>query len=345
MDKVIVSIIIPCWNTKKEDILRAVKSVDEQVFNDYEVLIVDDGSLNEYHSVLADIVSQHENYVLVTLKNGGVSNARNVGALSARGKYIAYLDSDDAIDKNFLLEAVSLAEKESADFVIGGIYKNGNGGKSNYLLKERYKVFSDNDIQNLKKYLISCDTYIELPMGYIGRGPVARLVRNDIMKNNMFPKDVAIGEDLLWNLQVLSKCKNVVVSSKCWYWYFDNQQSATHKFNPKIYDIWTQQLKILYKDIIDDDKLYTVYVEHVFEGMCQIYKNFLAFKKYDYKKVISKLYSEQPWTIFGSNKSLYSLKSLKYRIYIIFYKLHILFFAFFIKDKILKLSKEYKIFA
>ena len=83
------SVIIPVYN-RKDMILRAVNSVIGQTFKDFELLVVDDGSNDGTHDVLDAAGIPH-----ITKTNGGVSSARNAGLRSAKGKFIAFLDSDD----------------------------------------------------------------------------------------------------------------------------------------------------------------------------------------------------------------------------------------------------------
>ena len=94
-----ISIVIPLYN-KAAVICRTMESVKQQIFSDFEILIVNDGSTDDSLSVLMDFLSENEavfkNSVrLIEQENKGVSAARNQGIKEARGEIIAFLDADD----------------------------------------------------------------------------------------------------------------------------------------------------------------------------------------------------------------------------------------------------------
>jgi glycosyltransferase involved in cell wall biosynthesis len=105
-----VSIIIPVYNASKY-IVRALNSVKGQTFVSYEVIVVDDGSTDD--SVIK--VQKHPlNVKLIKQTNGGASSARNVGIKAAKGKYIAFLDSDDEWVPSKLLIQIAYLEKNKS---------------------------------------------------------------------------------------------------------------------------------------------------------------------------------------------------------------------------------------
>ena len=91
MQTPLVSVIIPTFN-RAEVVSRAVNSVLNQTFKDFECIVVDDGSTDETDSVLRGFADKIK---VIKTENRGVSAARNTGAKLAAGKYIAFLDSDD----------------------------------------------------------------------------------------------------------------------------------------------------------------------------------------------------------------------------------------------------------
>ncbi|WP_345866592.1 glycosyltransferase family A protein [Shewanella algae] len=104
-----VSIIMPAYNAARY-IRNSVASVLCQSFGDWRLYIVDDASTDDTANVVADIHDDRIEYILLK-DNGGVANARNVGIQSAKGKYIAFLDSDDLWEANKLEKQISLLEQ------------------------------------------------------------------------------------------------------------------------------------------------------------------------------------------------------------------------------------------
>jgi len=103
MSQPLVSVIIPVFNRAKV-IKRAVISVLEQSFQDFECIVVDDGSEDETESVLREFANKIK---VIKTENRGVSAARNLGAAQAEGTFIAFLDSDDEWKKDKLAKQIS----------------------------------------------------------------------------------------------------------------------------------------------------------------------------------------------------------------------------------------------
>lgn len=92
MPKPTVTVIVPTYN-RREMLDRALRSIAAQTFQDYEIIVINDGGCD-----VADILEKYENvYYIKQPKNRGLSAARNAGLKAARGKYIAFLDDDDVL--------------------------------------------------------------------------------------------------------------------------------------------------------------------------------------------------------------------------------------------------------
>ncbi len=113
-----VSVVIPLYNGK-EFILRSVKSVLNQSFTDFELIVVDDGSTDGGGNTVGDIKDGRVRLVRQT--NAGVSSARNRGIAESNGIFIAFLDADDEWDSAFLEAIVNLTKSCPA----AGLYSTG----------------------------------------------------------------------------------------------------------------------------------------------------------------------------------------------------------------------------
>ena len=105
------SIIIPVYNVEKY-IKRCLDSVFNQTFNDFEVIVVDDGSTDKTNTICNDYCKNNENMKVIHTEHVGVSASRNIGINNASGEYILFLDSDDYIDKNSLIYISELIKKQ-----------------------------------------------------------------------------------------------------------------------------------------------------------------------------------------------------------------------------------------
>lgn len=108
-----VSVIIPTYNCCGF-ITKTLDSIINQTFKDYEIIIVDDDSSDNTFEVLSDYLSKYSFIKYIKQKNSGVSVARNNGILASKGKYIAFLDSDDLWDKNKLGYIIDLFNEDDA---------------------------------------------------------------------------------------------------------------------------------------------------------------------------------------------------------------------------------------
>ena len=113
----VISIIVAVY--KAESCLRrCVDSLLAQTFQDYEILLVDDGSPDRSGEI-CDEYARKDNRVRVFHKeNGGVASARQCGMNNARGEYVIHADPDDWVEPNMLEELYGKAKEENADMII-----------------------------------------------------------------------------------------------------------------------------------------------------------------------------------------------------------------------------------
>lgn len=111
-----ISVIVPIYNVQ-EYLVRCVKSIQNQTFGDIEIILVDDGA-TDLSGYLCDVMARYDQRIkVIHKKNGGLSDARNVGIDAAKAEFLFFVDSDDWIDKDTLEILYKMAVKESADIV------------------------------------------------------------------------------------------------------------------------------------------------------------------------------------------------------------------------------------
>ena len=113
----LVSVIIPVYNVEKY-IEKCVTSVLEQTFDDFEIIVVIDGSTDGSEAKARKL--QEENpgkIIIINQENKGLGGARNTGIINARGEYLLFVDSDDYIEKELLADATKIIESENSDIV------------------------------------------------------------------------------------------------------------------------------------------------------------------------------------------------------------------------------------
>ncbi len=125
-----ISVIVPVYNAEKT-LRRCVDSILAQTFEDFELILINDGSKDQSGDICDEYAAKDSRVKTIHKTNGGVSSARNAGLRIAQGEYIAFIDSDDYIDNDYLLGF----KHYDADLIISGaklISINNNWGGSNY---------------------------------------------------------------------------------------------------------------------------------------------------------------------------------------------------------------------
>ena len=109
-----ISVIIPIYNVD-EYLYRCLSSVACQTFKNYEVIMINDGSTDNSIHIAKRFSENFQNFRLLDNPRKGVANARNLGVETAKGEYIAFVDSDDYVDPNYLLRMYTAVKENDAD--------------------------------------------------------------------------------------------------------------------------------------------------------------------------------------------------------------------------------------
>lgn len=187
MEPIQISVVIPCYNMANY-VSRAVKSVIDQTYPYFEILVIDDGSTDDFTEVLQSFIDPRLH--IVNQQNAGVSVARNTGIAHAMSEYVAFLDADDHWEPDFLSSIAALitaypeAVFYSTNFSING---------QPHLEVDNVRTFMKTGSQ------ILVQDYFEYFKKYDMRVTSSSVViRKDVLKNiGGFPIGIHSGEDLL----------------------------------------------------------------------------------------------------------------------------------------------------
>ncbi len=126
-----ISVIVPIYKVEKY-IRPCIESILDQSFQDYDLILVDDGSPDACPQICDEYALQDDRIVVIHKQNGGLSDARNAGidwAMdNSSSKWLAFVDGDDYIHKDFLLNLYNTAKEENADLVICDFARVGEKG-------------------------------------------------------------------------------------------------------------------------------------------------------------------------------------------------------------------------
>lgn len=231
-----ISVIIPVFNTPKDKLLRCVNSVLIQSFQNFEIIIVDDGSDVDYAEYLDSIAHMDKRIRVIHKENEGSAVARNTGIFNARYDYLTFIDSDDFITSYAMLEAEKLIKIYNPDMVLGLVQHFGENdtSASSYLMNNKAKVLEINTEHTISEYVSHMLGYTSkefvFGVGYIGDGPVARVCKTDIVQKAPFSSEAFWSEDTIWNLKLAHECKNIIITGNIWYAYLIHNDSTTRKY-------------------------------------------------------------------------------------------------------------------
>lgn len=303
MVKPLLSIIIPVYNNSHAEISRCFNSIKEQKCNDYEVIVVDDGSSESCALFLDEITMKLNRFRVIHQKNQGVSMARNNGVKEAAGQYIAFIDADDMITKNYFWDAERILQNEKAaniDVIYGytryevapqGYYENFDRDLAFTFLDEFQKSL-------LVGYLFDGkNNFFRRGNFYINRGPAAKVVKRDLALDIPFDIRLNYGEDLIWNLEILKKSNKLIYVNKFWYIYIENKLSATHLYNPLKKDWYIEFLTKLWKYVIADS-LKVQFLGRCLQLICEVEKSYYFYNvnQIFQKPDLSQIVCNQVWS-------------------------------------------------
>lgn len=267
-----ISVIVPVYNVEKY-LQRCIDSILSQTLTDFELLLIDDGSIDASGKICDEYAEKDERVRVFHKKNGGVSSARNMGLDNARGKFITFIDSDDWIDKNHLFSFLV----SPADLVFQGYKQIASDSKTIELIKNLncHKVFSKNEILEVLYELFS--------MGMVF-GPIwNKLFKAQIINENRirFYEDISFREDEIFTFQYCKFIRSLVSNESITYNYVQYNTSLMHK------------------SYIDPEELI-----HIFDLSRNVSLNLNP--QYDFTIAINKYYTESliwsGWLMYYKNK-------------------------------------------
>ena len=249
-----VSIIVPIYNVEGY-IEKCLETLINQTLEDIEIILVNDGSTDNSELIAKRFFEKYpEKIVYLEKENGGLSDARNYGIPYAKGEYIAFLDSDDYVEKNMYEEMYELAKRENSDMVQCNFYWE-------YPDKNKRKIADLKEYSGKKEMLVK--TRVEA---------WNKLIRREILIRNSeirFPKGLRY-EDVEFTYKLVPYVEKVSILNKPFIHYIQRGNSISNTQNERtkeIFDVLDNVIefykgKNLYEEY--KEELEYVYVKTVF---------------------------------------------------------------------------------
>lgn len=220
-----ISIIIPIFNS--ENFLSdCIESLIHQSYKNIEIILIDDGSTDSSPFICDNFARIDSRIKVIHKSNGGQSSARNAGLQIATGSYVAFVDSDDWVDPDFCHILKDIIG--DTDLAICA---------HRLVTKRETKPIQEDCADKIIK--IDEDELWQEVFGRLNNAVWNKLYRRELLDGIRFPLQMYHGEDLLFNLEYITKCKVAVISNQPLYNYYKHTGSVTSvKFSPqKLFEI------------------------------------------------------------------------------------------------------------
>lgn len=284
-----ISIILPCYNPIKEYFNVCIDSIKKQTYTNYELVLINDGSEESYSEYIKEIAESDHRIRLIEQKNAGVSESRNRGVKAAKGEYVLFVDADDILLENYLDEAADLIDKTGADLIQGATFFL----REEIMKEERlfcYEIADDCQIKDLIIQMLDVSkpqyNNIGKNKGKIARGPWCKLVRKQIAEKVPFKKDLYLGEDRVWNLELVTKCKAICLAYRNWYIYRNNDCSVSHRYDSNRLNGYKDYILKIKNLIPKENDIQKHYYMLTFEVFCEVLDCHFFHEDYPKKKEV-----------------------------------------------------------
>lgn len=215
-----ISVIIPVYNVEKQ-LSRCIESILLQTYTDYELLLIDDGSTDQSGKICDDYARVNKQIKVYHKQNGGVSSARNFGIEKSSGKWLVFVDSDDWVEKDYLINFEDNRIENGVLAIQGRIDDN--------LTSKQERRFTETTLSRTEISRGIIDNQL-LEFG----APYCKLYCKDIINHNniRFPETYSYGEDAMFFYRYLQYIDKIILMSYCGYHYMNSgDNSLSRKYH------------------------------------------------------------------------------------------------------------------
>ena len=275
----VISIIVPVYNVEQY-LVKCLDSIKEQTFNDWEAILVDDGSTDKSSDICDMYQEKDKRFKVVHKENGGLSDARNKGLELACGKYILFLDSDDYILPDMLFK-MNLATGGADDIVV---------------VMDTLLVWEDRtNRQRLKQYGVISreEAILRLFDGRLPNYAAGKLFAKKLWTEFWFPVGKTF-EDISTIYKVVNKCSQLILLNDIGYCYVQRKGSITDRAienRMDAIDAYEEQLVFARENFVSA----VPFLEYRVEETKARYVVLKMYKKESWKKTKKALVSYRKW--------------------------------------------------
>lgn len=245
MQNIIISIIVPIYKAEKY-IERCINSLLSQTFENYEIILVDDGSPDNSGTICDKYSKENTKIRVIHKENGGVTSARRIGVENAKGEFIVFVDADDELQYDSLNQMFNVCKENKCDILVTA--------RTNVRPNKERKVL------NKCEGLLSNEKFIfHLLKNNVSIAPHPYMTKRSLFYLSEalnIPKEITINEDLIMNIKLGLKANNIFVANSIdTYKYYYTPNSAGKQRKNLIY--W-EKVFIIINDILKESNLFNI---------------------------------------------------------------------------------------
>ena len=321
-----ISIIMPVYNGESY-IDFSIKSILNQTFTDFELIIINDGSTDKTKEICENFMRSDNRVRLINQTNQGAHHARNNGMTKARGLYYCFFDSDDYIDSRMLEDLYDIITDYKSDLVVCGFNINTYYTNDEYIVRKYLPYTKDNRIiENIS----SKDEFRRFAYLNFDRNmfypPWNKIFSAKYINDNNIKFPITYRDDFPFVMNVIKDIENVTYVKKTYYNFIRKRaDSETQKYVASLYEKREEEHEAMlnlyrYWGLIDDEKSIEMisrrYIDRIIECIVNLFNSECTFTKAEKIKEIKKYLDTESF-----NTSIKNAKPKKIHLKLIYFVL------------------------
>jgi len=264
----LISVIVPVYN-KAQYVGKLIKCIQDQTFDNYECIIIDDGSTDESGSVCDDMTAGNDSFSVIHIPNGGVSHARNIALDRATGEYITFLDADDEIPTDYLQRIADDIRTYQVDMVIGAIKKITEHGEEvvQYPFEERVYTMQE---------LLPHFAQAQKDSGVFG-WCVNKTFKRELAMDCRFDESLKLSEDFDFYLKIYKNVKTIYFNCHNYYHYLYERGGFNATLDSDIDYLSQAKVQIRLKEFLKEAGFWNDANEQIVSARIQEYLFFAVY--------------------------------------------------------------------
>ena len=268
----LISIVIPVYNAEKY-LEQCLNSIKDQTYKNFEVILVNDGSIDHSESICMDFVKVDTRFKYFTKVNGGASSARNFGLDHVTGDFITFIDADDWVDENHLEVLINNIKDNNSDMAVSSIKKFDNVSSFEFrVYSNQEKYLLNYNKLNREEFLVILPKLILANNSY--KIAVSKLFKKELVTNIRFDESIIYEEDLEFFFKLYLNINSISYVDEVTYIYRLHDESSSSKFS----QLHMEQELTIYKKMyerIEELGLPTIHYVNTLRNLLDYRKDYL----------------------------------------------------------------------